>query len=40
MKAIINAKYEIGAKGYSKVQGLPFKISELVTMLSLELESF
>lgn len=39
MRAIINGKYECGALGFSKIQGLPFKISELVTMLNLELET-
>ena len=29
LKNIINAKFGIGAEGYNKVQGLPFKISEL-----------
>ena len=27
---VLNGKYSLGAKGYGKVQGLPFKISELV----------
>lgn len=38
MKDLINAKYNCNASGYSKVQGLPFKISELVTVLNKELE--
>ncbi|MBK23282.1 MAG: hypothetical protein CME70_04685 [Halobacteriovorax sp.] len=39
MRGILNAKYEVGALGYSKIQGLPFKISELVDMLNRELET-
>lgn len=39
MKDLINAKYEVGAVGYNKIQGLPFKISELVTMLNHKLET-
>lgn len=30
MRDIINAKFECGAVGYNKLQGLPFKISELM----------
>lgn len=30
LKAIINAKFSVNAQGYNKVQGLPFKVSELV----------
>lgn len=35
---IINATYHCQATGYNKVQGLPFKISELVTAINTELE--
>lgn len=38
MKDIINARYNCNAAGYSKVQGLPFKISELVSVFHKELE--
>ena len=34
---IINAKFHCKAKGYNKVQGLPFKISELVEAIKNEL---
>lgn len=37
MRQILNGKYNIGAKGYNKVQGLPFKISELVEAFKQEL---
>ncbi|MCM2349462.1 MAG: 2-oxoacid:acceptor oxidoreductase subunit alpha [Bacteriovoracaceae bacterium] len=37
LKTVINAKYGVNAKGYNKVQGLPFKISELVTVFNQEL---
>ena len=37
LKDILNAKFECGAKGYNKVQGLPFKISELVDAFNKEL---
>jgi 2-oxoglutarate ferredoxin oxidoreductase subunit alpha len=37
LKTILNAKYGIKAKGYNKVQGLPFKISELVEVFNKEL---
>jgi len=37
LKTILNAKYGIQAKGYNKVQGLPFKISELVEVFNKEL---
>lgn len=38
MKDIINARYSINALGYNKVQGLPFRISELVTEFNRILE--
>ncbi len=37
MKTIINATFKCNAKGYNKVQGLPFKISELVQAIGAEL---
>jgi len=37
MKTIINANFKCNAKGYNKVQGLPFKISELVQAIGAEL---
>ena len=37
MRQILNGKYNVGAKGYNKVQGLPFKISELVEAFKQEL---
>ncbi len=37
MRQILNGKYNLGAKGYNKVQGLPFKISELVEAFKQEL---
>jgi 2-oxoglutarate ferredoxin oxidoreductase subunit alpha len=37
MKSLINSKYSIAAKGYNKVQGKPFKVRELVQMLSTHL---
>jgi len=39
MHKIINGQYNIGASSYTKVQGLPFKISELVTACKRELET-
>ncbi|MBT3982088.1 MAG: 2-oxoacid:acceptor oxidoreductase subunit alpha [Bacteriovoracaceae bacterium] len=39
MRNIINAEYSIGAIGYNKVQGLPFKISELVEAVNRQLET-
>ena len=38
MLNILNAKFECSATGYNKVQGLPFKISELVGAFKKELE--
>lgn len=38
LRTIINAKYGVQAKGYNKVQGLPFKISELVDVFNNELK--
>lgn len=37
LKAIINSTYECNAKGFNKVQGLPFKISELCDAIKAEL---
>ena len=34
---VLNGKYSCNAKGYNKVQGLPFKISELVDAIKSEL---
>lgn len=39
MRDVINARYDCHPKGYNKVQGLPFKISELVGVINKELES-
>lgn len=39
MRSVINGKFSIGALGYNKVQGLPFKISELVTEFKKQLET-
>jgi 2-oxoglutarate ferredoxin oxidoreductase subunit alpha len=39
MKDVINSRYHCNAVGYNKVQGLPFKISELVTVINKELEN-
>jgi 2-oxoglutarate ferredoxin oxidoreductase subunit alpha len=39
MKDVINARYNCNASGYNKVQGLPFKISELVSVINKELET-
>ena len=39
MKDVINARYACNASGYNKVQGLPFKISELVSVINKELET-
>jgi 2-oxoglutarate ferredoxin oxidoreductase subunit alpha len=38
MRDMINAKYSINAMGYNKLQGLPFRISELVTEFNRILE--
>lgn len=38
MLSILNGKYNCGAVGYNKVQGLPFKISELVGAMKKQLE--
>ncbi len=37
MRTVLNAKFNCNAKGYNKYQGLPFKISELVTAIGAEL---
>jgi 2-oxoglutarate/2-oxoacid ferredoxin oxidoreductase subunit alpha len=37
MQKILNGRFNLGAKGYHKVQGLPFKISELVEAFKNEL---
>lgn len=34
MKDLINAKFSIGATGYNRIQGKPFKVRELTQMLS------
>lgn len=39
MRNIINAKYSCNALGYNKLQGLPFKISELVSEFHKQLET-
>jgi 2-oxoglutarate ferredoxin oxidoreductase subunit alpha len=39
MKDILNAKFHCNAVGYNKVQGLPFKIGELVEAINKELRS-
>ncbi len=39
MRDVINSRYHCNAVGYNKVQGLPFKISELVTVINKELEN-
>lgn len=38
LKDILNAKFNCNAKGYNKVQGLPFKISELAEAIGAELK--
>lgn len=38
-RTLLNAKYGCKAKGYNKVQGLPFKVSELLAAINRELES-
>lgn len=38
MKDVINARYNCNAAGFNKVQGLPFKVSELVAAFNKELE--
>lgn len=37
LKNVINAKFGVNAKGYNRVQGLPFKISELKNTFNQEL---
>ena len=39
MQSIINGKFSIGAEGYTKLQGKPFKIRELVGMINNKLEN-
>jgi len=39
LRTVINAKDGVQAKGYNKVQGLPFKISELVDVFNNELNN-
>lgn len=39
LRGIIRSEFGIDAKGYNKVQGLPFKISELVGVINKTLES-
>jgi 2-oxoglutarate ferredoxin oxidoreductase subunit alpha len=38
MRTIINSRFNCNAKGYNKVQGLPFKISEIVEAIGAELK--
>jgi 2-oxoglutarate ferredoxin oxidoreductase subunit alpha len=38
LKAVLNARYSVNAVGYNKVQGLPFKVSELVAAFKKELQ--
>ncbi len=38
MKNLLNMRFECGATGYNKVQGVPFKVSELVTVFKNTLE--
>lgn len=38
MRQVLNGKFNCNAKGYNKVQGLPFKISELCEAFKKELE--
>lgn len=37
LRTVINAKYGVHAKGYNRIQGLPFKISELTDAFNQEL---
>ena len=39
MKGLLNSKFSIGAKGYTKAEGKPFKISELKKCFTKELEN-
>ena len=39
LKNLLNSTYSVGAIGYNKVQGQPFKIRELVGMIEKELEN-
>ncbi len=39
LKAIINSKYSLNAKGYGKVQGKPFMVRELVQVITKEIKS-
>jgi 2-oxoglutarate/2-oxoacid ferredoxin oxidoreductase subunit alpha len=39
MRDLINSRFQCGAIGYNKVQGLPFKISEVVSEVNRQLES-
>ena len=38
LKDVINARFNCNAKGYNKIQGLPFKIKEIVGMINNKLE--
>ena len=38
LKSVLNARFQCNAVGYNKVQGLPFKISELVEVINRTLE--
>src|SRR5690606_2524846 len=37
LRTLINSKFGVNARGYNKVQGLPFKINELVEAFKQEL---
>ncbi|MBT3235573.1 MAG: 2-oxoacid:acceptor oxidoreductase subunit alpha [Bdellovibrionales bacterium] len=39
MRDLLNCRFQCGAVGYNKVQGLPFKISEVVDAVNRQLES-
>jgi hypothetical protein len=34
LRMLINSQYHIGAKGYNKVQGKPFHVSELESAIT------
>ncbi|MBL6990804.1 MAG: 2-oxoacid:acceptor oxidoreductase subunit alpha [Bacteriovoracaceae bacterium] len=37
LKDLLNTKFQCGARGYNKVQGLPFKVSEVIDAINKEL---
>ena len=39
MRDLIRSRFNVPAEGYGKIQGLPFKISELVTAVNKALET-